>query len=356
MTASHEPTCAPDAPSNGLPATLEHDDAPRRIIVGAYAAVGPDLDPAGEHALLEGILARPDVNGLEIPYLDRFSRNGDEWLLARLGDRGVLVATLVTDAVGRLASTPRFGLASRDPDGRRAAVEVARSVRDAAARLADRAGRSVVQLVELQTAPASLTGSSADALSRSLDDVLGWNWGDARLAIEHCDAARPGRAAAKGFLELDTEIEVVRRFGRHDARLGLVINWGRSAIEGRSAHTPLEHVRAVREPGLLAGVVFSGCSGRPDARGGAWADVHLPPADPNDPDDPSLLDDAALRATLGAAFDTGEQPFIGLKITCPEAASTTARQRIVDAALGRIGQAWTSVLTRSSPEAPAPSA
>ncbi|MCS5716928.1 DUF4862 family protein [Herbiconiux sp. CPCC 205763] len=329
---------------------------PRQVIVGAYAAAGPDLDAADERTLLDGLLRRPDVAGLEIPYLDRFNRNGDDWLLARLGDHKELVTTLVGDTVGRLSSRPRFGLASLDADGRRSAVDVARSVRDASVRLADLAGRSVVHFVELQTAPRSGAGSSADALGRSLDELLGWDWAGARLVVEHCDAARPGRTAAKGFLELEAEIEVVRRFAQHEAPVGLVINWGRSAIEGGSALTPVEHVRAVREAGLLAGVVLSGCSGRTDARGGAWADVHLPPADPNDPDDPSLLDDAALEATLSAADACAEPPFIGLKISCPPAASTTTRLGIVDAALDRVGQAWDAVLTRSSRAGSAPSA
>jgi hypothetical protein len=325
---------------------------PAGIVVGAYAAVGADLDPAGERALLGAILEQPGVCGLEIPYLDGFHRNGDAWLLERLGSHAELVATLVTDAMRRLATTASFGLASLDADGRLAAIDVARRLRAAAARLAESAGRPVVRVVELQSAPASSTGSSTDAFTRSLSELVDWDWGGAELVVEHCDAARPGRNAAKGFLELEAEIDVVRRFGGHGSPIGIVINWGRSAIEGRNPGTPVDHVRAAQDAGVLRGIVFSGCSDQPRSRGGAWADVHLAPADRDDPSDPSLLNSAAMTTTMAAALDAShgrEAPFIGLKVSCPPGSSTEARRVIVSGALERLQNAREAARASFSP-------
>ncbi len=56
----------------------------------------------------------------------------------------------------------------------------------------------------------------------------------------------------------------------------MLINWGRSAIEGRSAATPLEHLAAASAAGVLSGVIVSGVATIDGDYGDAWSDTHAP--------------------------------------------------------------------------------
>jgi len=58
--------------------------------------------------------------------------------------------------------------------------------------------------------------------------------------------------------------------------IGITINWGRSAIETRSAEGVAEHIKAAKEAGVLSGLMFSGASGN-ESEYGVWRDSHMPP-------------------------------------------------------------------------------
>ena len=128
-----------------------------------------------------------------------------------------------------------------------------------------------------------------------LADILGMN---------HSDMARS--------LTLLEEIGAIRRCG---APIGLAINWGRSALEARDAARPLEQITRAREEGLLAGLMFSGCSGE-DTPWGVWQDSHMPqaPAPGLDHAAPGSLMTAEAVAAAIAAAGTG-LAFIGGKLT-----------------------------------------
>jgi len=64
---------------------------------------------------------------------------------------------------------------------------------------------------------------------------------------------------------------------RYGSGVGIVVNWGRSVLEARSAEGALQHIALARQHGLLAGLMFSGASGQ-DTPYGAWRDSHMPPA------------------------------------------------------------------------------
>ncbi len=83
----------------------------------------------------------------------------------------------------------------------------------------------------------------------------------------------PNQRADKGFLSLHDEIDVVQAVGN----IGIVLNWGRSAIELRSAEGPLKHINLVMPHNLLKGFVFSGCTDNQNSPYGAWRDIHIPP-------------------------------------------------------------------------------
>jgi hypothetical protein len=94
--------------------------------------------------------------------------------------------------------------------------------------------------------------------------------------------------------------------------IGIMINWGRSAIELRDPDRVVDHVRQAREAGVLEGIEFSGVDSRPSLYGDAWADQH-PPFRPDGDrvgHDGSLLTAERARTCLDEA---GEVDFVAVK-------------------------------------------
>ncbi len=289
-------------------------------IVGAYAAapVQTSWDPAVEAGYLAAVAELPGLRGLEVPYTGKLHHDED-WLLDHLDPGWDLVLTAIPGTVARTAADPHFGLASPDATGRQAALDFTAGLRTAVRRIHDRLGRAAVIGVELHSAPRG-TGT-AEAFADTLTEVCAWDWDGAALTIEHCDALRPGQDPQKGYLDLDAELKVVAQV---DGLAGITVNWGRSAIEGRSADTAREHIAAVAAAGALTGLMFSGAAARPGAFGDAWLDAHLPPSGGADVhgsegyagldayEPTSLLGPTEIRQALAAA--AGRQLFTGLKV------------------------------------------
>ena len=247
--------------------------------VGEYAIAPAGL--ADEERLLAGLAAMPDVRGLEVPFTGALHRSDEAWLFARLRRDWDFVVTLIPGTMGRLQAERHFGLASDDDGGRQAALAMARAARDAVDRLNAAVGRKAVVAVELHSAPSrGATGGSAsrDALARSLAEVASWDWSGARLAIEHCDAHRPGHPQHKGFLSLEDELAAIAS-ANSAARtaIGVCVNWGRSVLETHDAGTAAAHIEAARRADALAGIMFSGTSDA-DTPYGIWQDTHMPHA------------------------------------------------------------------------------
>jgi hypothetical protein len=155
-------------------------------------------------------------------------------------------------------------------------VADAASLRSSVVSLNDTLGRAAVSAVELHSAPTAHDVTSArGAFARSLDIVTGWDWDGAQILLEHVDAKVDGHAPDKGFLSLEDELDVL---SEGSLPMGVLINWGRSAIELRSAARVVDHVAMARDAGVLRGLVFSGVSAVPTRYGEAWADQHLPPS------------------------------------------------------------------------------
>ena len=281
-----------------------------KIFVSAYAAAPPSApwNRAAEGALFDG-LAGLDLAGLELPYYGRLHAHDDAWLLAQLRPGWRYVLSLLHGTMDRLKEDQNFGLASMDTRGRRRALDFAESARRAVERLHDHFGQKVVAAVVLHSAPrpsGSGARSSPESFTASLTELRALDWGGAELLVEHCDAAVPEHAPDKGFLRLEDECAALKlSSGPTAARI--MINWGRSAIEARSADGPREHLRRARDSGLLAGLFFSGATpAHPDY--GAWKDSHAPfstscPA--------SILTPAAAKTAL---HEAGELAYLGLKI------------------------------------------
>ena len=304
---------------------------PTDLLLGAYAMA--PADPAAEEAFYAGV-AELGVGGLELPLPLPGARTLDPaWFTRIVRPEWDLLVTCIPTVMGRLATTPGYGLASTDEEGRALALADVGRARDLALRLADTHGRRRVVGIQVHTAPGPPPGSR-DALARSLEQMLTWDLAGAELLIEHCDALVAGQDAAKGFLTLEDEITAVRATGAEAERLGLSINWGRSAIEGRSVRTAVGQVQAAAEAGLLRAVVLSGAASTATPWGPAWGDAHIPPRGDDaalEASTESLLGPDQIAETLRAAGDT---PRLAVKVSIrPRDADVPTRLALAQAAL-----------------------
>jgi hypothetical protein len=282
------------------------------IYLGAYAAAQPTAEFLRELHPISG------VRGLEVPFL-----GPDEDALRILAEntppQWSFILTLLPGTMARLQTDERFGLASVDGPGRDRAVELASQARQSVVLLNERLGRRAVVAVEIHSAPklgaAGQVGSSGQAFLRSLDELREWDWQGAELWIEHCDAFQLGREPAKGFMTLEREMEAL---GGSSGRTpcGFSVNWGRSAIEGRSVATPIEHLELLRKSHLLRGLIFSGVT-RGNALYGDWADTHAPFEAQG-----SLLGANEVKAALAAAGGAEALKGLGLKMQALPASLT----------------------------------
>jgi len=274
------------------------------LIVGAYPAQ-PEQLQQHFHQELGSISS---IRGLELPY---GPYGGSPWP-AGAPEGWSAVVTAIPGTMKRLSEAPTFGLASRDGDGRRAALQFVSGLRDYVFRLADE-GHSV-EAIELHSAPPLY--SSALCFEESLKEILDWEWGGTRLLVEHCDAPRRGSKPEKGFLTFDAEVNVVASLQDQGwGQVGIVVNWARSVIESGDTGTAVEHLAQAREAGVLAGVMFSGCSPESTEFGYAWIDAHLPAVEVDGAPQSSLLNRAEVQRCLAAA---GPVAIIGFKIGLPQ--------------------------------------
>lgn len=281
------------------------------IIVGAYAASPAHAvwRPKLEKEYFSALADIVGLGGFELPWINGLHPHDETWLLTHLPPHLDIVLTDIGATVQRLAADSRFGLASLDESGRRAALIQTQRVRDGVHRLNQAAGRRVVTAVELHSAPLAKDGH-ASALAKSLGVIATWDWAGASLLIEHCDASVEGQRAEKGYLRLEDELTAIATSGQD---VGISINWGRSAIELRDANQVTEHVRTASEAGSLRAIVFSGAANEPSLFGGPWEDAHLPlaPSERFPRGEPtSLLTEERLSRTLAVA---GNLDWVGLK-------------------------------------------
>jgi len=293
-----------------------------KVHVGAYAA-SAGLDKAGEEALYAGLVDM-GVAGLEQPFFGTWHRRDEGWLIGQIHPDWSLVVTTLPGTMDRLAENKHFGLASADAGGRKRALDYIETARLAIEKLHKTLGRRAVMTVMVHSAP-RLGGSGAKAslenFAESLTDLRKRDWQGATLLVEHCDAAVPGLTPDKGFLKVEDDALAVK-LSSGATPAGLAINWGRSALETRTAEGPLVHIARAVQARLLGGLFFSGVTPS-DPEYGDWRDSHAPfstarPA--------SLLTPAAARAALDAAPGC---PLIGLKLQTKPASLSVPRRLAV---------------------------
>lgn len=244
-----------------------------KLTVGAYAA-SPALqnwNESLEREFLTGLWKMGFVGGLEIPFFGSLHRFDEKAFFSMLKPEWNNVLTLIPGVMENLKTNPHEGLASLDNGGREKAVQFVRQAFEVAQ-------KNQIRAVEIHSAPTlGVPGvqSSREALIESLQEISRWNWGNTKILIEHCDAFIQGRVPAKGFLSLEDEIEAIKTVDPESKQFQILINWGRSAIEGHDPDQPREHIENCVKFDCLGGLIFSGVAEN-DPLYGDWADSHAP--------------------------------------------------------------------------------
>ena len=289
-----------------------------KYFVGAYAS-SPNVvtwDTELESRYYNELKKIKNIGGLEHPFAGQLHSKDDDWFLANIDPEWEFVFTCIPGIMGAIGKNPDFGIASDDEAGRQEALAFMKQARDAIEKLNTHSRKNVVRAIQIQTSPnKKVAQSSKESLKRSLEEMLTWDWQNAQIVIEHCDAYVEGQNPSKGFLSLSDEIETIKTVNEKlGFKLGMVINWGRSAIETRSAEGALAHVKQAKDAGVLSGLMFSGASDKETAFG-AWSDSHMPHQGRNSEslgEAQSLLTVQEMHACLQAA-DAENLSIVGVK-------------------------------------------
>ena len=257
-----------------------------KYIVGAYTT-SPNLytwDCDLESTYFRGLKKNELIRGLELPFWgEHLHPFDDEWLLSNLEPSWQNVLTCVPGTMKFLETDSYFGLASVKQDSRRKAINFYRRVFDCINTLKSNFGNKSVIAVFITSSPfinGEFSNADYESFALSLDELASWNWQSTRVVIEHCDALNKKNInPKKGFLSIEQEIETLKNINdKWSVDFGIVINWGRSAIEHRDIYGPIEHIKLVNAHNLLSGVMFSGTTDNNNNLYGAWSDMHMPPA------------------------------------------------------------------------------
>ena len=246
--------------------------------ISAYAT-SPSFnqwDPLDERKYFQALASEPEVVGIEHPFFINSEKYPLSWLLENIPDHWSIIITALPAFMHEAKNNPLLGLASENEAGRRQAVQLMQAISQYSEKLNHIFNRKIVKAIHFHSLPrnddVNRLGNKA-ALKQSLYDIQKFNWHGAELNLEHCDAYIPNQLADKGFLLLKDELEVLSEVGGY----GIVLNWARSAIEGRSVMTPLRHIELTQHAALLRGFFFSGCTDNPESDYGCWKDTHIPP-------------------------------------------------------------------------------
>ena len=274
-------------------------------------------NPQQESEYYSGLKKLPNLRGLEIPVVGGLHAHDKAWFLDNIDPHWQFVFTGMPGVMAGINANPNYGIASNDERGRLQALDFYKQSQLAVLELNQALGREAVESIQLHTAPnRKHADASSSALQASLIEMSTWDWGGAQLVVEHCDAMIESQPAQKGFLSLEEEIEAIETVNAvHDTGFTLAINWGRSAIETRSADGPIKHIQQVNAAGLLSGLTFSGASDKETAYG-VWKDSHMPPAHAYDLENfakGSLLTADEMIKSL-VVSDHHTLPLVGLKI------------------------------------------
>jgi len=306
-----------------------------KYIIGAYATA-PSLSDSDEE-LENNFYAKlkkdiPEIRGLEIPFWGKgIHQFGSEYLLDIIEPHWDNVLSCIPGTMGELSKNKKFGLASDDKDSRLSAILMHKRANKILHTMNDKYGRKSIIALQIASAPSfpiQGVSSSIEAFKKSMDEILSWDWGGARIVIEHCDASIANQSFDKGFFRIEEEIEMLSSL-QCESKPGVTINWARSAIEGRHPDKPIQHLTLASQHNMLSGLIFSGVSDD-DARYGKWNDTHMPFAlsyDVEHYEKNSLLTQHNVRNTL-KVIDINKIDYLGIKLLSMPIDSSTVERRV----------------------------
>lgn len=313
------------------------------ILSGAYASVPADSswDQQTEQLFYKTLKEDVAISGLEIPFSGQLNRFGNEWFYAQLNSNWRSVITCIPGTMAELSKDPYFGIASDNEVGRSKAIKFYQQANQQIQQFNSYFNKQMVTHVLIHSAPTinEQVPSSVRALVKSLNELQQWDWHGAKLVIEHCDAQVNTQHSEKGFMRIEDEIDAITTVNKHaKQKLGISINWGRSAIEAKSCNGPVEHIKQCIKADLLTGLIFSGASDTSDVYG-VWKDSHMPPQF-NDFDcinnRDSVLNEEQVKRCMQLQAGT-KLDFVGCKISLlPNKQSLATRIKYIQKTLAMI--------------------
>jgi hypothetical protein len=292
----------------------------REFFIGAYAT-SPTInhwEKQKEAQYYQAIKKNLNIRGLELPFWGKLHDHDEKFYLNLLDKKWDYILTTLPGTMKALSKNPHFGIASKNENGRKEAVEFLKNANLAVKKINDFFGKKSVLNVAIVSAPSlqnSQASSSARALMKSLMELIELDWQGAKLVIEHCDSGRE-KNPIKGFLSLQEEIEAVEYINTiQSQKIGVTINWARSVLETRSTKTPIEQIKQLTKLNLLKGVIFSGTSAHSKDYGN-WTDLHLPVAKEEGIDyfeQTSLMGANEIKESL-LACNLDQLDYLGIKV------------------------------------------
>jgi hypothetical protein len=274
-------------------------------------------DAVKESGYFQALSEEISIIGIEQPFLEKSDKYPIKWMQQNVPEHWDILLTSLFSTMQELYKNTAFGIASLDETARKQAVKLVAGMHAYTQQLNDRFGRLLVKAIHLHTAPSnksSATNSSLDQLLFSMDEISQWDWQGAQINIEHCDAPANNRQADKGFLSLADEISALQQF----PHWGMLLNWGRSAIETRSPAGPLDHIKKTIDANQLRGFIFSGCTANSMSEYGQWKDSHIPPqkiVDSHVLSSESLLGQKEITETFKALSQSKQPIYYGIKVS-----------------------------------------
>lgn len=315
---------------NNLEKRCLMSDIQPNYIVGAYASAPSILtnDFTDEAVFYEKIITLPQMRGFEIPFWgDEVHALGNKFLTPFIKDHFENTLTCVPCAVNSCKIDSKIGLASKDEEAREYAVSLHKKAYEFCCDLNNKHGKNSFLAVQLASAPQHKNNqTSFDSFAKSLEEIASWNWDSTAILIEHCDAFSSSQKVEKGYMPIEDEIQSIKAVGYK--RLGMVINTGRSAIEGQSISKSIEHIQLAQSENLLRGVMFSGVSSEVNDYG-PWKDLHMPfghfKSSAYPYDDSALTED--YMSDLGDVLTYSDLLFLGFKLLPSPSAKVSMDER-----------------------------
>tara|TARA_A100000171_G_scaffold47768_1_gene54298 strand:- start:10895 stop:11884 length:990 start_codon:yes stop_codon:yes gene_type:complete len=273
--------------------------------------------PSAETVYFQELAKKADISGIEHPFCIEPEKYPLSWMIDNIPEHWSIIITALPLFMSESQKNPFLGLASEQEKSRCQAVQIMERILCYSKKLNHAFDRKIVKALHFHSLPRNeitCHRGNKKALRKSLSEIKNMDWQGIALNLEHCDAYINNQCGDKQFLQLEDEIEVLTEINGY----GLVLNWARSAIEGRSTLTPLHHIKIAKQADLLRGFFFSGCTDAPESRYGCWQDTHMPPFNPHQGpflSNKSLLGKTEIREVLLALNDVKTPIYIGIKVS-----------------------------------------